>query len=200
MIKGERLVLGSVYINVSKIDEIDVLEQVLTKILGSHQKVIVCMDANARSLQWDPSCINRERSSMSRKMGFKLEKISLDLSLSIMNNGEITYRSGNTSSAVDVTLSHGIEQLGETKWYLIEDMLQTPHKGIIIEIGKKPKFEKVKVIDWKSFDWSQYKKESEIFLTNLYRKWSMNDKKADVEGMATELQNGLQGCKLNSKD
>ena len=46
-------------------------------------------------------------------------------------------------------------------------MLQTPHKGIIIEIGKKTKFEKVKVIDWKSFDWIQYNNESRILLANL---------------------------------
>ena len=77
-------------------------------------------------------------------------------------------------------------------YYVINDMLQTPHKGIIIEIGKKTKFEKVKVNDWKLFDWVQYNKESGILLANLGKKWTKNGQNANVDSMATELQNWLK--------
>ena len=142
MVNGERLVFGSVYINVGKINEIEILEKVMTKILASHKKILVCLDANSRSLQWDPSCINRERSSMVRKMGERFEELSLELSMDVLNNGQLTYHSGEHATAVDITLAHGIQSTEKMKWYTIDDMLQTPHKGIIIEFGNKKEFKK----------------------------------------------------------
>ena len=191
MINGERVVIGSVYINVGKIKEIDILESVITKIMKNHKKLIICLDANSRSVQWDPSCIYKSGSSPSRKMGDRFEEISISHSLNILNNGQLTYYSGDNSSAVDITLSHGIEQFGQVKWYIIEDFLQTPHKGIIIEAGKKEKFKKTKVIDWKTFDWNQYRNETKIVLESLNEKWK-NNTLTPVDQMAKEMQDSLQ--------
>ena len=60
---------------------------------------------------------------MSRKMGVKLNEVAVNLSLYIINDGRITYRSRDVASAPDVTISHEIEQSGEIKWNLIDDML-----------------------------------------------------------------------------
>ena len=75
--------------------------------------------------------------SGSRKMGYRFEEISISHSVNILGDGQLTNYSGDNSSAVDITLSHGIEQLGQVIWYIIEASLQTTHKGITIEIGKK---------------------------------------------------------------
>ena len=170
MVDGERAVIGSVYINVGKIKEIDTLEEVISKIRVSHKRLIVCLDSNSRSLQWDPSCIHKERSSPVRKMGDRFEELCLNQSMSVLNNGQLTYYSGGFSSAVDITISHDIEKLGPIKWYTIDDFLQTPHKGIIIEAGKKEKHQKTKVIDWEAFDWTRYSSESKMVLQKLYKK------------------------------
>ena len=193
MVNGERLVFGSVYINVGKINEIEILEKVMTKILASHKKILVCLDANSRSLQWDPSCINRERSSMVRKMGERFEELSLELSMDVLNNGQLTYHSGEHATAVDITLAHGIQSTEKMKWYTIDDMLQTPHKGIIIEFGNKKEFKKEKVIDWKNFNWIQYECQSKELLSKFLNKWNVSDKESDVHSMAEEFQSGLQG-------
>ena len=63
-------------------------------------------------------------------MGQRFEQIMIDHSLSLLNNGELTYHLGQASSAVDITLTHGLNDEGPTNWRLIDDMLQTPHKGI----------------------------------------------------------------------
>ena len=71
MVHNEQIVVGSVCINVGKMGEIGILEKVIKRILSSHKKLTVCLDANSRSLLWDLSCIHREKSSTSRKMGEK---------------------------------------------------------------------------------------------------------------------------------
>ena len=109
MVGDERAVVGSVYINVGKIDEIDKLEAVIGKILGKHKSLIICMDANSRHAMWDSFCSALPRSSTVRKMGEKLQSIIINHSLQLHNNhGEITYRSGNSKSSIDITLSTGL--------------------------------------------------------------------------------------------
>ena len=147
MVDGERAVIGSVYIKVGKIKEIDILDKVISEILGTHKRLIVCLDSNSRSLQWDPSCIHKKSSSPVREMGDRFEKLCLSHSLNVLNNGQLTYYNWEFSSAVDITITHGIEHIGPVKWQVIDDFLQTPHKGIIIEAGKKEKHKKTKIID-----------------------------------------------------
>ena len=82
----------------------------------------------------------------------------LENSLFIHNNCEMTYESEPQTSAVDVTVSKGINSYGEIKWRLIPDKLQTPHKGIIIDVGPAKVDNKRKIIDWEKFEWKQYEK------------------------------------------
>ena len=189
MVDGERLVVGSVYINVGKLNEIDIFESVLKDVTKAHKKVIVCLDANSRSLLWDPSCVKLNRSSQSRKMGERFEQIIIDHSLSVLNNGNLTYYLGEVSSAVDISLSFGLNQMDSMKWNTIEDMLQTPHKGIIIEYGDKADFIKRKTIDWKKFDWSEYERTSKVCLHDLIKKWEKDD--STIEEKVEEVKNLL---------
>ena len=119
MANSERIVLGSVYINVGKIGEIGILEQVITRILSSYQKLIVCLDANSRSLLWDPSCIHREK-KQHIKENWRETRRSFIKSVFIYyeqradNIPEWTF-----SRAVDMTLSQGLEQRSECKMYIM---------------------------------------------------------------------------------
>ena len=185
-------VIGSVYINVGKIKEIDTLEEVISKIRGSHKRLIVCLDSHSRSLQWDPSCIHKKSSSPVREMGDRFEELCLSHSLNVLNNGQLTYYNWEFSSAVDITITHGIEHIGPVKWQVIDDFLQTPHKGIIIEAGKKEKFQKTKIIDWHAFDWTRYSIESKSVLKKLYSKWKDPKIKVLVNEMAKDMQDSLQ--------
>ena len=64
-----KVLCGSVYINVGKIREIDLLDKALEGIVNDSQgKIIIAMDANARSLLWDNNAINVNRNSISKKM------------------------------------------------------------------------------------------------------------------------------------
>ena len=115
MIKGKRMVIGSVYINVGKIEEIDILEEVIEKINTKHKSMVVCLDANSRDPIWDPSCLSRQSSSQVRKMGVRMATLTLNNAFEIHNNGQTTYESGPYSTAVDITISKGMNNLGETK-------------------------------------------------------------------------------------
>ena len=130
-------------------------------------------------------------------MGDRFEELCLNQSMSVLNNGQLTYYSGGFSSSVDITISHDIEKLGPVKWYTIDDFLQTPHKGIIIEAGKKEKHQKTKVIDWKAFDWTRYSSESKMVLQKLYKKWKDPKVKETVNEMANNLQDQLQNIVTN---
>ena len=142
MIKGKRTVVGSVYINVGKIKEIDVLDQVIEKVLKIHRNLIVCMDATLRNQIWDPSSLKLKPSSTVRKMGNRMSQLVLGNSMEILNNCEITYESGEHATAVDITITKGINAYGEVKWKTIPDELQTPHKGIIVDVGPSKKDKK----------------------------------------------------------
>ena len=190
MIKGKRMVIGSVYINVGKIGEIDILDEVIEKISTKHKSMVVCLDANSRDPIWDPSCLSRQSSSQVRKMGVRMATLILNNAFEIHNNGEITYESGPYTTAVDITISKGINNLGETKWRTIEDELQTPHKGIIIDIGEQPTKEKKTIVDWKKFNWQRYTIESKGTLKKLIQEWK--NKNLPVESMAEQLKKGIE--------
>ena len=48
-----KTLIGSVYINVGKLNDLELLDKVLDKILKTHKKVLICMDANSRNSAWD---------------------------------------------------------------------------------------------------------------------------------------------------
>ena len=179
------------HINVGKIKEIDVLDQVIEKILKIHKNLIVCMDANSRNPIWDPSSLKLKPSSTVRKMGNRMSQLVLGNSMEILNNCEITYESGEHATAVDITITRGINAYGEVKWKTIPDELQTPHKGIIIDVGSSKKDEKRKVIDWKKFEWDKYSKNSKDLLKNLAERWRSEN--LSVPTMSSELRQCLEG-------
>lgn len=55
MVGKVRTVIGSVYVPPGDVAAINVLDMVIGKILQSHTKLLIGMDANARSAMWDDS-------------------------------------------------------------------------------------------------------------------------------------------------
>ena len=180
------MVIGSVYINVGKIEEIDILEEVIEKINTKHKSMVVFLDANSRDPIWDPSCLSRQSSSQVRKMGVRMATLTLNNAFEIHNNGQTTYESGPYSTAVDITISKGINNLGETKWRTIDDELQTPHKGILLDIGQQHQKEKKTIIDWKKFNWQKYKIESKVILNKLIQEWTEKNPPVEKFGRTVE--------------
>ena len=178
--------VGSVYINVGKIKEIDLLDEVLQQVLKENKRVIVAMDANARNSLWDNSEI--KKNSTSRKMGSKLEEVIFKHNLYVHNTGEITYRSGETESAIDVTLSKGICDEFSSSWQVLDDVLSSPHSGILLSVGEESN-SKREVKNWKDFDWDRYEDESEEVLKNLLESWK--DADTDAEEAASEFREKL---------
>ena len=93
MVKERRTVVGSVYINVGQLKELEILDKVIQKISKSHRNLIVCMDANSRNPLWHPSSLKLKPSSQVRRMGDALSQLVLENSLFIHNNCEMTYES-----------------------------------------------------------------------------------------------------------
>ena len=146
-----KTVVGSVYINVGKVSQFDLLDNVIKEILKDHSKLIICMDANASCSLWDKKSVI-DNNYTRKKMGHRLEKIVDKYGMYVHNNGEATYHSGETSSSIDVTLSIGICEDHKTNWSILEDELRSPHSGILMKVGNENS-EKVEVIDWKRFGW-----------------------------------------------
>jgi len=188
-----RTVVGSVYIPPGDIDALDTLDMVIGDILSSHEHLIVCMDANSRNVRWDDSCIGISQCQKSVKMGTRLEEMMDRYALHIHNKGQPTYISGNVRTAPDVTLSTGIHKFGILNWCTIDDDLNTPHEGILFDVGDQSIADRKEVIDWKSFDCKQYKEESGSRLSELTERWINNpDLCCDV--MVEELNECIQGC------
>ena len=162
--------IGSVYINVGKLDQMSLLDKVLDKIVNENKRIIISMDANARNSMWDNECSNLDNNRISKKMGVKLQEIIDNHNLFVHNSGAPTYESGEHVSAIDVTLSLGICDEHRTKWTLIEEDLGSPHSGIILEVGNRVE-EKISVINWKDFDWEEYENKSREKLQELLDKW-----------------------------
>ena len=86
-----RTVIGSVYIPPGNIQALDLLDEVLGRILSKHSNAIICMDANSRNPLWDLSCLGINQSQKSVKMGSRLEDILDKYHLQIHNDGSATY-------------------------------------------------------------------------------------------------------------
>lgn len=191
-IGSERILCGSVYINVGKTAEIHLLDSVLDRITLLHKRILIGMDANSRNLLWDNSCLFASRYSKSRKMGVALEDLITKHGLAIHNNGASTYQSGTISTAPDVTLSLGVIDSSPLNWKILEDDLNSPHSAVLSQIGRKKVFEPVEVVDWEKFSWCEYEKSSKVVLSNLHQTWLQSTTlSADV--MVEEFHTAISG-------
>ena len=182
---GVQAVIGSVYINVGKINELKILDSVIEKVLKEHKRMIICMDSNSRNSMWDNEAAVVDKNRPSKKMGASLQEIIERHNLYVHNTGVPTYHSGNHVSAIDLTLSFGICGEFRNKWSALEDEIGSPHLGILLEVGRNMT-DKVTVIDWKKFDWNEYEKETKPVLEHLLSKWELerstvSDKEEDLK-------------------
>jgi len=137
MVGKVRTVVGSVYIPPGDIVALSKLDSVMGGIVKEHDHLVICMDANPRSTFWDDKCAGIAQSCRSLQMVAKLEEMIHRFSLQIHNSGVSTYYSGNSSTTPDVTLSRGIIHYGNICWSTIDDDLNSPHLGILMNIGHK---------------------------------------------------------------
>jgi len=187
------MVIGSVYVPPGDMNAINALDTVIGKILQSHQKLLIGMDANARNSLWDYECVSVPLSRKSTSMGVRLEEILDKYGLQLHNTGVPTYCSGSVSTAPDVTISKGIGQYGQVSWSVIDDELRTPHEGLLMDIGDRAKIERREVINWKLFDWTAYCSETKIKINSLYDKWE-KQQNLSVDFMVKELTASIQQC------
>jgi len=152
MIRHVRTVIGSVYVPPGDISALDLLDNIIGHILSQHSQVVICMDANSRNILWDDSCIGLSPSQRSVQMGVKLENIVNKYDLHIHNNGTATYRSGDITTAPDVTLSTGLTKYGNINWSTVDYDFRSPHDGIVLEIGTRVDSFRKELINWKCFD------------------------------------------------
>jgi len=68
-------------------------------------------------------------------MGAKLENIIDKYHLHVHNNRAATYRSGDITTAPDVTLSTGLTKYGNVNWSTVDYDFRSPHDGIVLEVG-----------------------------------------------------------------
>ena len=200
-----RCLVGSVYVNVNQVQQIKKLGEVLLQVKDQFSSIIIGMDANARHMLWEHQLeqMTVNRSTRTFKMGEMLKDIVLENGMVILNSGECTYRSGNVSSAPDVTVVKGFEDL-PLKWRVLEEDLLSPHSPILVEIGKKEEFKAYETIDWEAFNWELYAIKSKSVLVELLQRWK-SSKVAPVQAVEqladviNELVNDLAAVKIISK-
>jgi len=124
MIDKKHMVVDSLYIAPGDIDMLALLDTVVDKILHCYSHILIAMDSSS-SLR-DDTCIGIPHSRRSLQMGVQLNNIIIKYSLQIHNDGTATYRSGDISTAHDVTLSKGISDYGTVIWCVTDDNLQSP--------------------------------------------------------------------------
>jgi len=193
MHRNVRMIVGSVYIPPGDVKALELLDDVINKILLTHNFLLISMDSNSRNVLWDDKSIGISPYSTSIKMGAVLENIISKHGLHIHNNGVSTYHSGSNISAPDVSLSTGLTAYGKITWSVIDDELKSPHDAIIIDIGDKSQHFRKEVVDWSQFDWCAYKVLTGDVLNKLYEEW-LNADVLDIDIMASELSGVLQEC------
>ena len=184
-----RTLIGSVYVNVGKLKDLELLDKALDKILKDHKRVLICMDANARNSLWDSNCAGIRPYSKSKKMGDKLVEIINKHGLFVHNSGESTFQYEDKVSALDVTLSVGLCNNYPHKWNVLDDELRTPHSAVLVEFGDSLQDVRRSVTDWNKFDWSKYEEKSKGVLTGLLESWRNSDVSIDVmsDGLVSSL-------------
>jgi len=85
-----RTVVGSVYIPPGDISALDKLDKIVGRILSTHDKLVLCMDANSRSTLWDDACVGVTTGQKSISMGRRLEDIIDTHLLNVHNDGSPT--------------------------------------------------------------------------------------------------------------
>ena len=193
MLNGFRVVVGSVYIAPGDIKALDILDNVVDKILHKHSRLLIAMDANSRSSLWDDSCLGISNVSASFRMGLRLEDIISKHSLHVHNDGTSTYHSGKVATAPDVTITKGVLDYGTVSWSVSDDELRTPHECILINVGNSATSGKFEVIDWPRFNWKEYCDSTASELNKLYDKWIVQSVE-NVDVLVHELTVCLQEC------
>ena len=164
---GPRILFGSIYINVGKVKEIHLLDNLLETISAAHPVFVLCMDSNSRNLLWDKDTPIGSSSSKSKKMGNAMVDLITKHNLFVHNSGESTYISGKVSSGIDISLSSGLASKESVSWSILQDDLSSPHSGLLLKINEKPHFSPTEVINWDIFDWEKYGKVTKIKLEKL---------------------------------
>ena len=193
LINKVQTVIGSVYVPPGDMSALSILDTVISKILTSFSHILIAINANSRSTLWDDMCAGISQSRRSVQMGSKLEDIIDKYGLEALNTGCPTYRSGNITTAPDVTLIRGSWQRSKVCWSVIDDDLRSPHEGILIDIGDRVEFERKEVIDWNKFDWEAYCNVTGPCLQKLYDHW-VSDIDIDIDKMASELISTVENC------
>ena len=85
MIGEVRVVVGSVYIPPGQFDQMILLREQLKKICSGNPRVVLGMDANARSVLWDDD-VRADSSRATKRMGELLVDILLDNGLEILGS------------------------------------------------------------------------------------------------------------------
>ena len=197
MVNALRAVVGSVYIAPGDIKALDILESVVDMILCKHSRIFIAMDANSRSSLWDDSCLGMSHSTVSFRMGSRLEDIISKYGFQVHNDGTPTYRSGTVATAPDVTLTKGFCDYGRVSWSVTDDELCTPHERIVINVGTRVPSSRIEVIDWPRFNWKEYCDCTDNALSTLYGNWTVRSSE-DVDGLVQELTACLQGVLLKA--
>jgi len=113
--QGQNCYRIHIYIPPGNIYAIELLNDVIARILISHSNLLICMDANSGHASWDNSCISIPHSRQIIKIGIKLEQIIDKYDLCIHNTGLPTYCFGDIATPPDVTnlllqrAKHGME-------------------------------------------------------------------------------------------
>ena len=143
------------------------------------------------------------RSATVRKMGSEMEAQILENSLVLHNNpGEITYKSREAKSVIDITLSQGLTST--SSWSTTKDIIQSPHKCICLSTNSVEEDLRLEVIDWKNFDWPKYKLRSAQKINSLIQDWSTSQgNSADwadtLQSSLSELQSEVATTKIITK-
>ena len=184
MIGEVRVVAGSVYIPPGQFNQMILLREQLQKICCENPRVVLGMDANARSILWDED-VRADSSRATKKMGEMLVDMLLDNGMEVMNDGTHTYHKGQYSAALDVTAAKGVLSEFTVSWKVLDDDIRSDHCAIEFVIGEVTREGKTERKDWKNMDWGSYEQETEKVLQTILMEWQ-NDE-PDVDEMTKRL-------------
>ena len=100
------------------------LDNVLT--ILPNKKIVIGMDSNARSPQWDPRASQISRTAAQRARDEAVEEFIFQHDLRLWNDTDQgdTLRGSNGSSAIDITLSRGVDL---ADWRILADEVTSDH-------------------------------------------------------------------------
>ena len=184
MIGEVRVVAGSVYIPPGQFNHMILLRDQLKKVCSENPRVVLGMDANARSILWDDG-VRADSSRATKKMGEILVDILLDNGMEILNDGTHTYHKGQYSAALDVTAVKGVQSEFPVSWRVLDEDIRSDHSAIEFTIGEVAHQSRTERQDWKNMDWGNYEQETEKALQTLLSEWE--NAEPDVNEMTKRL-------------